>query len=355
MAKFAKLSDEAKDLGIGIGLGAGISGTIAGIRNDPSSLTGDLVAVTGQELIEYGVKKQFGKQATGMVAKQVGTTAAKESAKVVAKQVAQAAVKTTLTTTIKTAGVAAGRLASSSVVLMGGPIGVAILLISLTLGLLDIYWNPWKNYFNKDLDEVLGKLDEEAEKQYRLQGYKYPIQIKPAIIPETEEELEEFKRDVRQYFTDRNLVFPVNAFVNVKKRVEDYSQYRTRKYAISAIHKSILGGAVNTFQNKTFVDNWNELSDTANAMRAKNQFADQMSQFIYLRMTNEDIQTERTTLLLYTALLYKKGYILPPSERTLWVDIRQYLEVYWFRFIFYFLLIVVSIIVSCCLAVFYIK
>lgn len=346
IGKLAKLSDEAVDLGVGIGLGAGISGTMAGITQDPSSLAGDLVGATGQELLEFAVKKQFGKQAAGMVAKQVSTTAAKEAGKVVAKQVAQTAVKTTITTAIKTAGTTAGRLASSSVALMGGPIGVAILLISLTLGFLDMFWNPWKNYFNKDLDELVGKMNEEAEKQYRLQGYKYPIQIKPAIMPETEEELEEFRRDVKQYFIDRNLVFPVDAFVNVKKRVEEYSQYRTRQYAISARHMSILGGAVNKFEQQTFVDNWKELSDTANAMRAKNEFADKMSQFIYLRMTNEDIQTERTTLLLYTALLYKKGYILPPSERTLWVDIRHYLEVYWFRFISYFLSIVVSVIVG---------
>lgn len=346
IGKLAKLSDEAVDLGVGVGLGAGISGTMAGITRDPSSLAGDIVGATGQELLEYGIKRAFAKQATGAIAKQVGATAAKEAGKVVAKQAAQAAVKTTITTAIKTAGSTAGRLASSSVALMGGPIGVAILLISLTLGFLDMFWNPWKNYFNKDLDDLVNNLNEEAEKQYRLQGYKYPIQIKPNIMPETEEEMEEFRKDMRQYFTDRNLISPEEAYFNLKQRLDDYSQYRTRQYAISAKHMSILGGAVNKFQEQTFVDNWKELSDTANAMRAKNEFADKMSQFIYLRMTNEDIQTERTTLLLYTALLYKKGYILPPSERTVWVDIRQYLEVYWFRFISYFLSLTVSIIVG---------
>lgn len=350
----SKLSDNAKDLAIGIALGGGISGIIAGVRNDPSSLAGDIVGATGQEVIEYGVKRQLGKQTTGILAKEASKKATQKAAQVVGTKIAETAVRTTITTSIKTAGTIGGRLASSSLALMGGPIGLAILLISLTLGLLDIFWNPWKNYFNKDLNEILDQLNEEAVKQYRLQGKIYPLEHKPVIEPQTEKEWEDFQKDVKQYFIDRNLVYPVAAFVNVKNRVDDYSQNRMRKMAISDTHMSILSGAKNKFQNKTFVDNFNELSDITNSMRAKNEFADKMTQYVYLRMTNEDIQTERTTLLLYTSLLYKKGYILPPSERNLWVNIRQYLEVYWFRIIFYFLSIVVSVI-SCCLVVFFIK
>lgn len=343
-------SELQKDAITGTALGVGISGTMATITKDPSSLAGDIVGAAGQELIEYGVKNAFAKQTTGIIAQQVSSGAVKQAAAQVGKQVAgqvakqaaAAGLRTTLTTAAKTAATTAAKAAMS---LAGGPIGLALLLVSLTLGFLDMFWNPWKNYFNKDLQEMIDQLNDTASQQFKLQGNSYPIVIKPNIRPQTEEEVNEFEKEIVQYLRDRNLIFPTEAYEQVVKRLDDYEQYRVRKMQITSAHLALLQEGSTTFLQQEQDANWQQITDFADASRAKNQISDKMAQYMFISMTQEDIQTNRTQLLLYTALLYKKGILLPPSQRSIFTDIKQYVEVYWFRLLFY-LISFISIIFS---------
>jgi hypothetical protein len=315
----------------------GVSGKV-----DAKQLAGDIIGIGGQELIEYGVKNALGKQATGILAQQASSTAVKQAATQAAKQAAAAGIRTTLTTAAKTGASLAAKTALS---LAGGPIGLALLLISLTLGFLDMFWNPWKNYFNKDLQEMLDQINDSATQHFKLQDATYPITIKPNIKPETEEEQKEFTKELVQYLRDRNLILPEEAFKQLTKRLDDYEQFRMRKVQLSEAHLAILQGAATQFQAQEQAANWQQITDITEAAQLKNKISDKMSHYLFVSMTQEDIQTNRTQLLLYTALLYKKGLILPPSQRTIFTDIKQYIQVYWFRLIFY-LSCIISIIFS---------
>lgn len=344
-------ADAKKDAIIGTVLGAGLAGGMAGAaagsgKFDAKQLAGDVVGATGQELLEYGVKKAFSKQAAGVIAQQAGAGAVKQAAastatKVVAgqiaKQTAATAVRTTITTATKTA---ASTAAKAALAMAGGPIGLALLLISLTLGFMDMFWNPWKNYFNKDLDEMIGQINDEATKQYKIFGYSYPTTMKPNITPETEDETKAYWQEVKEYLRDRNLILPQEAYEQLLRRIDDMNSYRSRRYEITAAHLQLLQSGITSFQEQEQESNWSQIKDITEASRLKNEMADKMAHYVFISVTQEDIKTNRTQLMLYTALLYKKGVILPPSQRSAWTDVKQYFEVYWFRFLFYTSLLV---------------
>lgn len=348
-------ADANKDLATGLVLGTGFAGGMGASSGkiDGKQLAGDIVGAAGQELVEYGVKKAFQKQAAGIIAKQVTTQALEKAAvttgtKVVAKQIAQqttaAALRTTITSAAKTG---ASALAKTALAMAGGPIGLALLLISLTLGFMDMFWNPWKNYFNKDLDEMVDQLNEEATKQYSHFGFSYPTTMKPNITPQTEEDVNAFWTEVGAYLSDRNLILPKQAYAQVLARINDMDDHRARKFKITNAHLQLLQSGVNKFQEQEQEANWNQIKDITEASRLKNEMSDKMAQYLFISVTQEDIKTNRTQLMLYTSILYKKGIILPPSERGVLTDIKQYFQVYWFRFLFYislFISIVFSII-----------
>jgi hypothetical protein len=331
-----KVSAVGKDALVGTGLGVGLTGIMTGISGkvDAKQLSGDIIGAGGQELIEYGVKKAFSKQATGILAQQASSTAV--------KQAAATGIRTTITTAAKAGAATAAKAAMA---MAGGPIGLALLLISLTLGFMDMFWNPWKSYFNKDLQEILDQLNDSATQHFKLQDATYPITIKPNIIPQSAEELEELQKEVQQYLKDRNLISPEEGLVQLTKRLDDYEQFRVRKVQLSEAHLEILSGATTQFQLTEQAANWQQITDTVEASQIKNKIADKLANYIFISMTQEDIQTNRTQLLLYTALLYKQGLILPPSQHTIFTDIKQYVQVYWFRLIFY-LSCIISIIFS---------
>lgn len=348
-------ADANKDLATGLALGTGLTGGMAAGSGkiDAKQLAGDIVGAGGQELLEYGVKKAFSKQAAGIIAKQATTQAVQKAAittgtKVVAKQIAQqtavAAVRTTITTAAKTAATTAAKAAMA---MAGGPIGLALLLISLTLGFMDMFWNPWKNYFNKDLNEMVDQLNEEATKQYSHLGFSYPTTMKPNIMPQTEEEVTAFWKEVGEYLSDRNLLLPQQAYAQVLTRINDMDSHRARKFHFTNAHLRLLQSGATQFQTQEQEANWNQIKDITEASRLKNEMSDKMAQYLFISVTQEDIKTNRTQLMLYTSILYKKGIILPPSERGVLTDIKQYFQVYWFRFLFYislFISIVFSII-----------
>ena len=361
MVKFSastlsKIAGEGADAGtdalVGTGLGVGLTSIMTGVSGkvDAKQLSGDIVGAGGQELLEYGIKKAFSKQATAALSTQLSSSALKQAAtqtgKIVGtqitKQVATAGIRATITTAAKTGAATAAKAAMA---MAGGPIGLALLLISLTLGFLDMFWNPWKNYFNKDLQEMLDQINDSATQQFKLQNATYPITLKPNIKPETEDEQAEFEKELVQYLRDRNLILPSEAFKQLTKRLDDYEQFRMRKVQLSEAHMRILESAATQFQSQEQAANWQQITDITEASQLKNKISDKMTNYLFISMTQEDIQTNRTQLILYTALLYKKGLILPPSQRTIFTDIKQYVQVYWFRLLFY-LSCIISIIFS---------
>lgn len=89
-----------------------------------------------------------------------------------------------------------------------GPIGWALAIAQLTLAVLDILWNPFKSYFNKDLAKMKEIIDSSIRKQFLENGSDYPLEIKPNIIPDTDEQIEEYYKLKKEYYDNNGLISP---------------------------------------------------------------------------------------------------------------------------------------------------
>jgi len=87
-----------------------------------------------------------------------------------------------------------------------GPVGVAVAIIQATFALLDILWNPFQSYYNKDLAQMKETIDLSIRKQFLETGSDYPLEIKPSVMPSTDEEIDEYYRLKKEYYENNGLI-----------------------------------------------------------------------------------------------------------------------------------------------------
>lgn len=148
-------------------------------------------------------------QASVKISEKIGATASEKAAAKLAEKVAQklaekAAEKAA--TQASALGMKAAGFASS------GPIGWAILVVQLSFMVLDILWNPFQTYYNKDLAEMKESLDASIRKQFLENGGDYPLEIKPSVIPSTEEEIAEYNKFKKEYYDNNGLISSEDVF-----------------------------------------------------------------------------------------------------------------------------------------------
>jgi hypothetical protein len=210
MSRFAKfMSKNASSLGMaaagtGAGVGMGIS------ANNPELVAQSIVGGIGDLVIDEATE-QLTKKAATKAAKEVGEEVGEQVAKKVAQKVAQKVA----TKAAAKAGQQLGmsilkKLGSTAFLATGGPIGWAVqavlAIIQITSAIMDMLWNPLEAKFNKDLSELKETIDSSIRKQYLKDGYEYPLEIKPNIIPTTDEDYEEFQKLIKQYYDDNGLI-----------------------------------------------------------------------------------------------------------------------------------------------------
>lgn len=261
-------------VGMGLGVGMGAFGA-ASSDGSANQVTGSIIGGTGDVLLDYGadqlgkhinkttknsseiIKNQLLKEAseyfpndpkkaakfgekllqmnkdvnftqaknavkTAKTALAAAKTAAKTAASEAAKTGATAAAKSMAT---KTAGIVAAKqsalitsrlTATAAALAPTGPIGwivEAVLFIVQMIGVaIDMTWNPFKTYFNKDLDELKDTIDSSLRKQsLESRGQEYPLELKPNVIPMNDDEQLEFNKYIREYYVNNGLVFPEEA------------------------------------------------------------------------------------------------------------------------------------------------
>lgn len=303
---------------------------------DKTQLGADIVNAGITESIEYALKTDKAKQIAGALASKaknttlfkslqktatsiskagakvgtkIATSAVGKAASTVGKAASAAATRAAATTVGKgvvMAGKGAAFLAKGLLSLAGGPIGIALLLIELTFTLIDTFWNPFQTYYNKDLAEYKQQIEAGIRKEFQQLGRAYPFEVKPYILPETEEEVKEYWKYYNEYLTDRGLVSAeeVKSILDAQRNVAKINrmkQFTTARYV-----------QLSTMQVFDEQEYW--------------------ANYIVVSMTETDNMTQRSILMLLTAALYKKG-LISRGRRTVFRDINDYLVVFWPRII----------------------
>lgn len=101
-------------------------------------------------------------------------------------------------------------LSSSAFVAAAGTastgIGIAIAIIQITFAFIDAFVNPFQTYFNKDLAQLKSTIDEQLNTAFLSNGYGFPLEVKPDIIPKTQDDLTKFKEYIRKYNENNGLI-----------------------------------------------------------------------------------------------------------------------------------------------------
>lgn len=340
--QYKLLSEADRDLVKGTFISSGLGVGVSAATGDTNNLWKAVVGATGEELIEYGLKKSLGRKLTAVLAKKASADAVKKAGQVVVQKTMMTAIRTGATSAASLAGKAAASV-------LGGPIGIALFIISLTFTLIDMLANPWKNYFNKDLEGMRVSLEEEFTKELQNVGMAYPVEVKPSLEPVDEEEESEFNKHLQDYFIQNGLVRADDFVLYDQMKRFELQQARLNKLMVDQ-NLNLLDTQTNLSEDlQAYVFDYESLK---NKFEMSNEFINQqMANYIYVAMDSQDVKTERTLLMLYTAFIMKKGLVRLPEERTLWVDLRQYIERYWLRLIVMLISFIISM--SVCLINFF--
>lgn len=110
-----------------------------------------------------------------------------------------------------------GIFANIATIALSGPAAIAVLLASILGDILDAKWNPLKNYYNNDLEDIRKAYNNQMKSELKSYGLNWPMEVKPNILNllADEENLLEYTKYLKEYYTDNNLISPEEAFEEV--------------------------------------------------------------------------------------------------------------------------------------------
>jgi hypothetical protein len=115
----------------------------------------------------------------------------------------------------KAAASLSAKLAAGAPIMALGAPGMVIyfvmMILQVTGMVIDSVWDPFQTYFNKDLDLMKQTIDATIRKHALEMGFEHPLEIKPNLFPNSEEEWEEFGGYIKKYYTNNSLVTPEEA------------------------------------------------------------------------------------------------------------------------------------------------
>lgn len=160
-------------------------------------------------------------------------TVIKDVAQGIAQEVAEKAIVQTASKTVASLG------AKTSASSAAGPIGWAVMIIQLTFAVLDILWNPFQSYYNKDLAQMKETIDVSIRKQFLENGSDYPLEIKPSVMPSTDEEIDEYYKLKKEYYENNGLISSEEVFKEENLYNEINSLQRNMRIALNPLYDNI--------------------------------------------------------------------------------------------------------------------
>lgn len=99
-------------------------------------------------------------------------------------------------------------------VFAAGPVGLAMFIAAMVGMVLDMLWNPFKNYYNSDLEAVFKQIDDALKKQFAEMNMSWPLEVKPDFLagisnqqdPNYEKNIQEYLDLIQQYYKDNGLI-----------------------------------------------------------------------------------------------------------------------------------------------------
>ena len=90
---------------------------------------------------------------------------------------------------------------------------VAIVVLQIVGQIIDSAWNPFKNYYNSDLDSIKESIDSQIKEELDRQRLAWPLEVKPNIYsflspddPNYEKNIKEFQDNIKQYYDNNGLI-----------------------------------------------------------------------------------------------------------------------------------------------------
>jgi hypothetical protein len=184
-------AESAKDVGKNIG--KGISSTKAGAK--AAKITGDV----GAAVVKAG--KVVG-PALGPAGDIVGGAMAISSSAEGGGSDGQKAYKITGDVVGMGLNIVAG--------LATGPLAIVLVVFQVCGAILDAAWDPFKNYFNSDLETMRLGIIDSLKVAYREVDMNYPIETKPDILQNlndpVSQDYKDFQNYMKKYMDDRGFI-----------------------------------------------------------------------------------------------------------------------------------------------------
>lgn len=94
--------------------------------------------------------------------------------------------------------------------LVAGPLAIAIIAVQMCGAILDAVWDPFKNYFNSDLETMRLNIISSLKTAYAEANMNYPIETKPDILSSLTDpnsaESKEYIQLMKTYLEDRGFI-----------------------------------------------------------------------------------------------------------------------------------------------------
>lgn len=92
-------------------------------------------------------------------------------------------------------------------------VGIVVAAVQIVGTLLDSFYNPFKNYFNHDLETLRKTINNVIKKDFEDNGILWPLEVKPDLIgmldkkhPNYISNSSRFKEKIKQYYNDNGLI-----------------------------------------------------------------------------------------------------------------------------------------------------
>jgi hypothetical protein len=145
-----------------------------------------------------------------------------------------------------------GIAANLATMLIAGPAAIFVALAQILGGVLDAFWNPFKGYFNRDIENVRKQINNGIKSEMLQSGLNWPLEVKPDLIGTLgdKDKLELFKRYVKNYYEDNGLIFKEDVLEeeNLYKELRSMKRFR-KKFTIDEDGNMILNNPLQTALN----------------------------------------------------------------------------------------------------------